>query len=236
MSYIHKDRKVILDIETTGMNKHGCLYLNHKIIEIGIIEVINRNYTGKYLHFYLNPNRKIDKEAYKIHGISESFLLDKPTFKEKYIDILKFIKKSEIIVHNAIFDISFLDYEFRNLNCGIKKISKFCTITDTLLIARKIFPGKKNSLDALCKRYKIININRELHSALLDAKILMKLYLYMTSKQEKIKFNLKNLYSINLPFLKKSTVFQPSKILFANNLENKKHKKYINIIKKNFSN
>ncbi|VFP88213.1 DNA polymerase III subunit epsilon [Buchnera aphidicola (Cinara piceae)] len=234
MNNINPSRKVILDIETTGMNQHGCLYLNHKIIEIGIIEVIDRKYTGKYLHFYLNPKKKIDKEAYKIHGISDSFLLDKPTFNEVYIDILNFIKKSEIIVHNAIFDISFLDYEFSKLNYGIKKISQFSTITDTLLLARKIFPGKKNSLDALCKRYKMINVNRELHNALLDAKILMKLYLYMTSKQEKIKFNSKNICSINLTHLKKSKVFFPLKVLFANSSENKKHKKYIKIIKKKF--
>ncbi|VAX76479.1 DNA polymerase III subunit epsilon [Buchnera aphidicola (Cinara strobi)] len=226
------NRQVVLDIETTGMNKYGCIYLNHKIIEIGIIEIIDRKYTGKYLHYYLNPERRIEPEAYKVHGISENFLLDKPFFSDIYVNIINFIKNSNIIVHNAVFDISFLNYEFSLLKNRIKKIKEFSTITDTLLLARKLFPGKKNSLDALCNRYKIINVNRNVHSALLDAKILMKIYLYMTSKQKKIKFNVKNNSFLQLDKKKITTPENSFKILYSSLQENIKHKKYMDMIKK----
>lgn len=226
------NRQVILDIETTGMNKNGCIYTNHKIIEIGIIEIINRKYTGKYLHYYLNPKRNIELEAYKIHGISEKYLSNKPLFSDIYKNVLSFLNRSEIIVHNSTFDISFLDYEFSLLNLGIKKLNVFCTITDTLFIARKLFPGKKNSLDALCRRYKVINSDRVLHSALLDAKILMKIYLYMTSTQETITFNSKNTFQKNIFNHKIKKKYTNLKIIYSSEKENTEHKKYMNMIKK----
>ncbi|VFP85840.1 DNA polymerase III subunit epsilon [Buchnera aphidicola (Cinara pseudotaxifoliae)] len=233
MNSLYSSRQVVLDIETTGMNKTGCLYINHKIIEIGILEIVNRKYTGKYLHYYLNPKRNIEKEAYKIHGISEDFLLDKPLFSDIYLKIINFIKKSEIIVHNSIFDISFLDYEFSKLNLNINKICKFSTITDTLCIARKLFPGKKNSLDALCNRYNIKNSKRNFHGALLDSWILFKLYLYMTSKQHEIVFQTSNIKKVIPSLNKEFNKNKPLKILFASISENEKHKKYINMIDKN---
>ncbi|VFP83649.1 DNA polymerase III subunit epsilon [Buchnera aphidicola] len=233
MRHLNKSRKVILDIETTGMNKTGCLYLNHKIIEIGILEIIDRKYTGRYLHYYLNPDRDIEKEAYKIHGISIEKLHNKPRFKEVYLEIFNFIKKSKIIVHNSIFDISFLDYEFSQLNCGIKKIEKFSKVIDTLVIARKLFPGKKNSLDALCRRYKILNIRKNMHGALIDAKILMKVYLYMTSKQIEILFTKKNERKIIPPIKNIFSSNKSLKIIFASISEKKNHKKYMKMIKKN---
>ncbi|ABJ90629.1 DNA polymerase III subunit epsilon [Buchnera aphidicola] len=220
-------RQVFLDIETTGMNKYGCIYLNHKIIEIGIIETINRKYTGRYIHYYLYPQRSIESSAYKIHGISESFLSNKPTFKDIYKEIFNFIKNSEIIVHNSNFDISFLDYEFFLLNIGINKIKTFSTITDTLFIARKLFPGKKNNLDALCARYKITNINRNFHSALLDAKILMKLYMYMTSIQKEINFSRNYIKKIKIPKNFFKYYKKPLKIIFATKKENQTHLEYM---------
>ncbi|VFP81078.1 DNA polymerase III subunit epsilon [Buchnera aphidicola (Cinara kochiana kochiana)] len=234
MNILKKSRKVVLDIETTGMNKSGCLYLNHKIIEIGILEIIDRKYTGKYLHYYLNPDRDIEKEAYKIHGISRNQLIKKPRFKEVYLNILNFIKKSKIVVHNSIFDISFLDYEFSQLNCGIKKIREFSTVIDTLVIARQLFPGKKNNLDALCRRYNIINTRKTVHGALIDAKILMKLYLYMTSKQITISFTEKKKSRITPPVMNIHADNRVLKILFASKSENKKHEKYMKIILKNY--
>lgn len=220
-------RQLVLDIETTGMNKSGILYQNHRIIEIGIIELINRKKTGNFLHYYLQPDCKIDIEAYKVHGISDKFLINKPRFRDVFKNILKFLNNSEIIVHNASFDISFLNYEFNLLNLNIKKICNFCKILDTLLLARKLFPGKKNSLRALCSRYKINDKNKKLHGALLDAKLLTKVYLYLTIKQETIFF----------PTLKKSNkkdnnfyVFSKKKklkILYANKKELLIHKKYL---------
>ncbi|VFP77736.1 DNA polymerase III subunit epsilon [Buchnera aphidicola] len=234
MNSLYNSRQVILDIETTGMNKSGCLYLNHKIIEIGIIEIIDRKYTGKYLHYYLNPKRIIEEEAYKIHGISNKFLSDKPYFSDVYLNIINFIKKSEIIVHNSVFDISFLDYEFSKLNLNISKICEFSTITDTLFIARKLFPGKKNSLDALCSRYNIKNSRRNFHGALLDSWILFKLYLYMTSKQQEIKFQSSNIKKTLSPLNSEYNQNKPLKILFASVSEKKNHQKYINMINKNY--
>ncbi|WP_075433767.1 DNA polymerase III subunit epsilon [Buchnera aphidicola] len=228
-----KLRQVILDIETTGMNQQGCVYLNHKVIEIGIIELVNRKYTGKYLHYYLNPGRTVDPEAYKIHGISDSFLLPKPTFRDVCANVINFINNSEIIVHNAAFDISFLDYELSFVDSLNKNISHLSIITDTLVIARQLFPGKKNSLDALCRRYKIFNVNRKFHSALLDAKILMKIYLYLTSRQNEIEFQVHesvlNIKTINKKNINTNTSL---KITYASQSECTKHSEYMQRIQK----
>lgn len=202
------DRKIAIDIETTGMNKLGKIYQGHRIIEIGCIEILNRELTGNNFHVYINPNQNIDKEALKIHRISRNFLNNQPDFNCIYKNFIKYVGNAEIIVHNANFDISFINYELKKLKKNIKKISDFCKITDTLKMARLLYPGKKNNLHSLCKRYNI-NINqKKLHSALFDSHILAQLYLLMTSKQKKIKF-------------KELEVIHENKCININNIEKK---------------
>ncbi|AIA72159.1 DNA polymerase III, epsilon chain [Pectobacterium atrosepticum SCRI1043] len=183
-------RQIVLDTETTGMNKLGVHYEGHKIIEIGAVEVINRRLTGRHFHVYIKPDRLVDPEAYNIHGISDEFLADKPTYADVADDFLDFIRGAELVIHNATFDIGFMDYEFRLLNRNIPKTETFCKITDSLFMARKIFPGKRNNLDALCDRYLIDNSKRTLHGALLDAEILAEVYLAMTGGQTSLTFSM----------------------------------------------
>ncbi|MFC0180093.1 DNA polymerase III subunit epsilon [Thorsellia kenyensis] len=175
-------RQIILDTETTGMNKFGVTYEGHRIIEIGAVEVINRRLTGKHFHVYLKPNRLVDFPAFRVHGISDEFLDDKPEFSEIFDEFIDFIKGSELIIHNAPFDVGFMDYEFRLLGKELSTNS-ICQVTDSLQLARKQFPGKRNSLDALCSRLGIDNSKRTLHGALLDAQILADVYLMMTGGQ-----------------------------------------------------
>lgn len=180
----------MLDTETTGINKRGGRYYEgHRIIEIGAVEVINRHITGRNFHVYLKPNRIIDQEAWKIHGISWQFLADKPTFAQVADELLEFISGSELVIHNAPFDLGFIDYEFSKLNRNICKINTVCKVTDSLLMARKMFPGQRNSLDALCDRYMIDKSKRKIHSALLDAEVLADVFLLMTSCQTSISFD-----------------------------------------------
>ncbi|BAH83365.1 DNA polymerase III subunit epsilon [Candidatus Ishikawella capsulata] len=186
------NRQIILDTETTGINTMGIHYEGHRIIEIAAVEIINRKITGNSFHTYVNPNRSVDSEAFHIHGISDKFLADKPTFSEIADKFIKYIKGTELIIHNASFDIGFINNEFTILNLAVGKIENLCKIIDSLILARKIFPGKRNSLDALCSRYKIDNKQRELHGALIDAKILAKVYLAMTSGQTLIDFSSHN--------------------------------------------
>ncbi|ACZ77991.1 DNA polymerase III subunit epsilon [Dickeya zeae] len=183
-------RQIVLDTETTGMNKLGVHYEGHKIIEIGAVEVVNRRLTGRHFHVYLRPDRLIDPEAYNVHGISDEFLADKPTYAEVADDFIDFIRGAELVIHNASFDIGFMDYEFRLLGRDIPKTETFCTITDSLLMARRLFPGKRNNLDALCDRYQIDNSKRTLHGALLDAEILAEVYLAMTGGQTSLAFSM----------------------------------------------
>lgn len=236
MIKINSNRILALDIETTGMNKNKKFYENHRIIEIGIVEIINRELTGNNFHVYINPNRLIQLEAFKIHGISDSFLLNKPYFSDIFIKFIKYIKNSELIIHNADFDVGFLNYEIKKLKLDMKDISEVCKITDTLKIARSSFPGKKNNLDALRKRYKI-HLNEKLHSAIIDATILAKVYLRMTSMQTKIIFNDTDNKKIisNRIFNKKNKKFirKPLLILRVQEDEQIKHEKYIKNINKN---
>lgn len=183
-------RQIVLDTETTGMNKLGVHYEGHKIIEIGAVEVINRRLTGRHFHVYLKPDRLIDPEAYNIHGISDEFLADKPTFDQVADEFIDFIRGGELVIHNAPFDIGFMDYEFGKLNRNIGKTETFCKVTDSLQLARKLFPGKRNSLDALCDRYFIDNTKRTLHGALLDSEILAEVYLAMTGGQTSMRFSM----------------------------------------------
>ncbi|QZN94748.1 DNA polymerase III subunit epsilon [Symbiopectobacterium purcellii] len=181
-------RQIVLDTETTGMNRLGVHYEGHKIIEIGAVEVINRRLTGRHYHVYIKPDRLVDPEAFMVHGISDEFLQDKPAYAEIAEEFIEFIRGAELVIHNATFDIGFMDYEFRMLNRDIPKTETFCKITDSLMVARKLFPGKRNSLDALCDRYQIDNSKRTLHGALLDAEILADVYLAMTGGQTSLAF------------------------------------------------
>ena len=182
-------RQIVLDTETTGMNQIGAHYEGHKIIEIGAVEVINRRLTGNNFHVYLKPDRLVDPEAFGVHGIADEFLLDKPLFGDVVDEFIDYIRGAELVIHNASFDIGFMDYEFSKLNRGIPKTDTFCKVTDSLAMARKMFPGKRNSLDALCSRYEIDNSKRTLHGALLDAQILADVFLMMTGGQTAMAFS-----------------------------------------------
>ncbi len=185
----YPNRIIVLDTETTGMNfSGGPVYEGHRIVEIGAVEIINRKLTGNHFHAYIKPDRLIDLEAINIHGITDEFLYDKPEYKDIHDEFLAFIKGAELVAHNAPFDVSFMDYEFSKLNQSIGKTEQYCKITDTLAMAKKIFPGKRNNLDILCERYGIDNSHRTLHGALLDAEILADVYLLMTGGQTSLSF------------------------------------------------
>ncbi|MDX5628690.1 MULTISPECIES: DNA polymerase III subunit epsilon [unclassified Brenneria] len=229
-------RQIVLDTETTGMNKLGVHYEGHKIIEIGAVEVINRRLTGRHYHVYIKPDRLVDPEAYHVHGISDEFLADKPTYADIADDFIDFIRGAELVIHNAMFDIGFMDYEFRMLKRDIPKTETFCKITDSLLMARKIFPGKRNNLDALCDRYQIDNSKRTLHGALLDAEILAEVYLAMTGGQTSLAFSMEgetqrqeneseSIQRITRPA-------SALKVLYANDEELLMHEKRLDLIAK----
>ncbi|KXI22409.1 DNA polymerase III subunit epsilon [Photobacterium sanguinicancri] len=176
-------RIIVFDTETTGMNMTGPHYEGHRIVEIGAVEIVNRKFTGNTFHVYIKPDRAIDEEAVGVHGITDEFLLDKPTYGDIHQEFMDFIQGAELVAHNAPFDIGFMDYEFSKLNASIGKTEDFCKVTDTLDMAKKLFPGKRNNLDILCSRYGIDNSHRTLHGALLDAEILADVYLMMTGGQ-----------------------------------------------------
>ncbi len=171
-------RQIVLDTETTGIDPSE----GHRIIEIGCVELMERQLTGRNYHVYVNPEREIDAEAITIHGITNEFLNDKPKFADVADDFFEFIKGAELVIHNAAFDIGFMDAEFARITPVIKT-RDHCGVVDSLAIARKKHPGQKNNLDALCKRYGVDNSNRELHGALLDAEILAEVYLLLTGGQ-----------------------------------------------------
>ncbi|HHE9463709.1 TPA: DNA polymerase III subunit epsilon [Haemophilus influenzae 10810] len=179
---INHNRQIVLDTETTGMSQLGAHYEGHCIIEIGAVELINRRYTGNNFHIYIKPDRPVDPDAIKVHGITDEMLADKPEFKEVAQDFLDYINGAELLIHNAPFDVGFMDYEFRKLNLNVKT-DDICLVTDTLQMARQMYPGKRNNLDALCDRLGIDNSKRTLHGALLDAEILADVYLMMTGGQ-----------------------------------------------------
>ena len=176
-------RQVVLDTETTGMSFSGPPQIGHNIIEIGAVEVINRRLTGRTFHVYIKPPREVDEEAIKVHGITNEFLQDKPVFAEVADEFIEFIKGAELIIHNAPFDVAFMDQEFSYLENPPPKTAEMCSVTDSLAVARKMYPGKRNNLDALCDRLGIDNSKRVLHGALLDAEILADVFLMMTGGQ-----------------------------------------------------
>ena len=176
------NRLVVLDTETTGLNPQE----GHRIIEIGCVEVVNRRLTGRRFHTYINPERIIDVGAIEVHGITNQFLADKPVFSGIAEDFIAFIQGAELIIHNAPFDVGFINAEFSKLNNHIGAVTEYSKVFDTLAYARKKHPGQRNSLDALCKRYSIDNSHRELHGALLDAEILADVFLLMTGGQSSL--------------------------------------------------
>ncbi|MFA5984446.1 MAG: DNA polymerase III subunit epsilon [Methylococcaceae bacterium] len=174
-------RQVVLDTETTGLNPQE----GHRIIEIGCVELVNRRLTQKRFHTYINPERLIDDGAIEVHGITNEFLADKPRFDAVAEDFISFIQGAELVIHNAPFDVGFINAEFAKLK-NVQALENYSTVFDTLAYARKKHPGQRNSLDALCKRYDIDNSHRELHGALLDAEILADVFLLMTGGQSSL--------------------------------------------------
>ncbi len=172
-------RQIVLDTETTGLETSQ----GHRIIEIGCVELVNRRLTGQHYHQYINPEREIDQGAIEVHGITNEFLADKPLFAQVAPDFLEFVEGAELVIHNAPFDVGFINAELERLAAGTRKIGSVCSVVDTLVLARKKHPGQRNNLDALCARYMVDNSQRDLHGALLDAEILADVYLAMTGGQ-----------------------------------------------------
>jgi len=172
-------RQIILDTETTGLEPE----LGHRIIEIGCIEVVNRRRTGRVFHRYLRPDREIDPGALQVHGITAEFLQGQPRFTDVAAEWLEFVRGAELVIHNAPFDVAFLDAELARLDDSPGRVSEVCEVLDTLALARQMHPGQRNGLDALCKRYSVDNSHRDLHGALLDADLLLEVYLAMTGGQ-----------------------------------------------------
>ena len=172
-------RQIVLDTETTGLEPE----LGHRIIEIGCVEIVNRRVTGRTFHRYLNPERAIDEGAMAVHGIKRADLDDKPKFAEVAEELITFIADAELVIHNAAFDVAFLDAELARLVGARRAVGALCRVLDSLALARSMHPGQRNNLDALCKRYDVDNSRRDLHGALLDAQILADVYLAMTGGQ-----------------------------------------------------
>lgn len=210
-------RQIVLDTETTGLNHEE----GHRIIEIGCVEIFERRLTGNHYHIYLNPEREIEEGAFKVHGISTEFLQDKPLFSDVVHEFIAFIEGAELIIHNAVFDVGFINKELLLLNWP-NELHHHCAILDTLVLAREKHPGQRNSLDALCKRYEVDNSNRQLHGALLDAEILASVYLAMTSGQGSLfddNINTEQQIIVDLPhqeiLLSNSPIIQPTETELA---------------------
>ena len=177
-----RERQVVLDTETTGLDPGQ----GHRVIEIGCIELRNRRLTERQFHVYLRPERAIDEGAIRVHGLTNEFLADQPRFAEIAEQFLEFVRGAELIIHNAPFDLGFLNHELQRCGRGQSTLEQLCTVEDTLLLARQRHPGQRNNLDALCKRYGVDNSQRTLHGALLDAEILADVYLAMTRQQDSL--------------------------------------------------
>ena len=222
-------RQIILDTETTGLD----LQSGNRIIEIGCVELIDRKFTGNEFHTFLNPERPIEPGAFKVHGVSIDSLSDKPVFKDIYEDFLEFIKEAEVLIHNADFDVSFLNNELKLSNIQTTIDEHVSNIVDTLSLARQLHPGQRNSLDVLTDRYNIEGYDRSYHGALLDSKILGEVYLMMTGGQTKLDFNdaiEKKELSLKEDFIKNSISL--AKVVVTTE-EERSHQEYINKIKQN---
>ncbi|MFI4919597.1 MAG: DNA polymerase III subunit epsilon [Legionellales bacterium] len=225
-------RQILLDTETTGIGTEQ----GHRIIEIGCVELIDRKLTGKHFHVYLNPERQVDEGAFRVHGISNEFLQDKSLFKDVVSDFLQFIGGAELIIHNAPFDVGFINSEFKHIKWK-KKLEDYCDVFDTLVLARQKHPGQRNSLDALCKRYDVNNSNRQLHGALLDAEILAFVYLAMTGGQTSLHFEVEsgiNDIKEEVGQIKKLSLSNPV-LIRASDEELEQHQDFINLLTKKAS-
>lgn len=223
-------RQIVLDTETTGINpKEG-----HKIIEIGCVELVNRRLTGNHYHVYINPEREVEHEAIEVHGITNEFLEDKPVFSQIAAEFLEYIRGAELVIHNAPFDVGFIDHEFSQLRAfRHEKVRNICTVVDTLVEARKIHPGQKNNLDALCKRYGIDNSHRELHGALLDSEILADVYLFMTGGQSDLNLSGQEKGgNDDVGIRRMSLERKPLKVIRASADELKSHEERLDIVEK----
>ena len=224
-------RLVVLDTETTGLE----VALDHRIIEIGCVEIINRKLTGRHFHRYINPQREIDAGAMEVHGISNDDLADKPLFAQVADEFVDFVKGAELVIHNAPFDVGFLNAEIDRLAGQYQPLETYSGIIDTLPMARQMHPGQRNSLDALCKRYGVDNSQRTLHGALLDAEILADVYLLMTGGQVDLVLGGETADSEQgkaaSSIQRLSTERQPLKIVQANAAELSQHQQKLEQIK-----
>lgn len=221
-------RQIVLDTETTGIDPAQ----GHRIIEIGCVEVIERQLTGRHYHVYINPEREIEAEAIAIHGITNDFLTDKPVFRDVAEEFFQFIDGAELVIHNAAFDVGFMDAEFaRQRNKRVTR--EFCGVVDTLAIARAKHPGQKNNLDALCKRYGVDNSSRELHGALLDAEILADVYLLMTGGQTALSLDAGSDNAGGVEAIRRLAVDRkPLRVVRAREDEMKAHTTMLDVIEK----
>lgn len=216
-------RQVVLDTETTGIDpKQG-----HRIIEIGCVEMVSRKLTGNHYHVYINPDRVVEDEAISVHGITNEFLADKPKFHEIAAGFKAFIEGAELVIHNAAFDVGFIDNEFKLLNPNSPEVSQYCGVLDTLEMAREKHPGQKNNLDALCKRYGIDNSHRELHGALLDAEILADVYLLLSGGQTDLDLSAQGQGANGVSAVRKIENSAGLKVIRADEEELSSHQKYL---------
>ena len=219
-------RQIVLDTETTGLEPSQ----GHKIIEIGCVEMINRRLTGNNYHQYLQPDREIDEGAQAVHGISNEFLADKPRFIDIVRDFIEYLDGAELIIHNAPFDVGFIDHELKLAGAEYGRVDSYCTVIDTLVMARKMRPGKKNNLDVLCKEYDVNNAHRELHGALLDAELLAEVYLHMTGGQSALSLETEDVTSSsdgNISVKKLSADRKPIRIITASQDELQAHQAFM---------
>lgn len=222
-------RQVVLDTETTGLDpKQG-----HRIIEVGAVELINRRITGNHFHFYVNPEREVEQGAIEVHGITNEFLADKPLFKDIANGLLEFISGAELIIHNAPFDVGFMDNEFRIVG-ETRRTADVSTVLDTLALARRLHPGQKNTLDALCKRYDVSNAKRELHGALLDSEILADVYLMMTGGQSTLSLGESNDgdNQAQVSEIRRAELTQRPRVIAASDDELSAHEDYLTLLDK----
>lgn len=216
-------RQLVLDTETTGLSPKA----GHKIIEIGCVELIDREVTGSHYHCYLNPHRLIDPRAQAVHGITNEFLNDKPVFADVVNEFLDYLQDSDLIIHNAAFDLGFLNAELSTINTTMQPLEEKHEIIDTLVMARSEFTGKKNTLDALCKRFNIQHRQRKLHGALLDSEILADVYLAMTHKQIDLTLNRREMKKKNEATTTSMTHSDDMPIIYASKEEQQLHCDYL---------
>jgi DNA polymerase-3 subunit epsilon len=221
-------RQVVLDTETTGLE----LELDHRIIEIGGVELVNRRPTGRTFHRYLCPEREVEEGALRVHGLKREFLDSQPRFPEIAEELLAFIAGAELIIHNAPFDVAFLDMELRRVPGNARYVAEICSVFDTLAMARSMHPGQRNSLDALCRRYAVDNSHRELHGALLDARLLVDVYLAMTGGQGALTLGGEDTAGVlaNDPGIRATRPAIPLLVIYATEAEALAHDRYLGVL------